>query len=132
MCSLEAIPYIYMATQRNNVRFLPMTATYMATQRTCSVVVNMQSAVGGYYSDKCLYTELDTLTPFRLLMEITLCRATTCLMQKWSFVNLCAHNATTQSNCRVTFLTWLLLTETTCITCQKVDALNRFHCISHQ
>ena len=33
MCSLEALPY-------------------MATQRTCSVVVNMQSAVGGYYSDK--------------------------------------------------------------------------------
>ena len=113
MCSLEAIPY-------------------MATQRTCSVVANMQSAVGGYYSDKCLYTESDTLTPYLLLMEITLYRATTCLMQKWSFVNLCVHNATTQSNCRVTFLTWLLLTETTCITCQKVDALDRFHCISHQ
>ena len=66
----------------------------MATQRTCSVVVNMQSAVGGYYSDKCLYTELDTLTPFLLLMEITLYRATTCLMQKWSFVNF----ACTQCN----------------------------------
>ena len=104
----------------------------MATQRTCSVVVNMQSAVGGYYSDKCLYTELDTLTPFLFLMEITLYRVTTCLMQKWSFVNLCVHNATTQSNCRVTYLTWLLLAETTCITCQKVDALDRFHCISHQ
>ena len=54
-CSYEAIPY-------------------MATQGTCYVVENKQSAVGGYYSDvkspKRVYTELDTLIPYLLLVSV--------------------------------------------------------------